>query len=271
MDMKKNYIKIGLLALLVAAVYLPTLIWMWDRWFAEESYYSHGILMPLVTIFLIFFKKDELSKIKPKKDNAGLILIGLALLIHLGSAWMRVYFTSGFSIILLIPGLVLYFLGREYLKACLYPILFLIFMVPMPLAFLANISVKLQLFAAQCATFILNKIGIMAARDGITIKTIHSSMEVAGACSGMKSIISLLALGSLVAYFGQSKIWKKIALLILTIPIAVCANIFRIALLTSASEIYGEKFAMGWFHSFSGFLLFAVAFLGLMVAKEIIE
>jgi exosortase len=269
--MKKNYIKIGLLALLVVLVYMPTFIWMWDRWFAEESYYSHGILMPLVTIFLILFKKDELSKIKPKKDNIGLVLIGLALLIHLGSAWMRVYFTSGFSIILLIPGLVLYFLGREYFKACLSPILFLIFMVPMPLAFLINISVKLQLLAAQCATFILNKIGIMAVREGITIRTMHSYMEVAGACSGMKTIISLLALGALVAYFGQSKIWKKIVLLILTIPIAVCANTFRVALLTAVNEIYGEKFAMGWFHGFSGFLLFAVAFLGLMVVKEIIE
>src|SRR3989338_1316838 len=167
--MKKNYFKIGLVALLAGIIYIPTFIWMWDRWFAEESYYSHGILMPLVTIFLILFKKDELSRIKPKKDNMGLVLIGLALLIHLGSAWMRVYFTSGFSIILLIPGLALYFLGREYFKAGLYPILFLIFMVQMPLAFLAGLSVKLQLFAAQCATVILNKIGIMAARDGITI------------------------------------------------------------------------------------------------------
>jgi exosortase len=269
--MKSSYIKAVLIGLVVLAMYIPTFIWMWDRWFAEESYYSHGILMPLVTIFLIMFKKEELKGIGPKRNVWGLLLIGLALAIHLISAWMRVYFTSGFSMILLILGLVLYFLGVEYLKKTLAPILFLIFMVPMPLVLIANLSVKMKLFAAQWATVLINKIGIPATRDGSTINTIHSYMMVEGPCSGLRSLISLLALGALVAYFMKANWIKKVILLILTVPISICANIFRITLLTSVSEIYGEKFAMGWFHDFSGFLLFAVALLGLIIAKEIIE
>lgn len=269
--MKNNYHKLWITGLIVAVIYIPTFIWMWDRWFAEESYYSHGILMPLVTMFLILFKKDELEAIKPEPNKWGLLLIIASLAIHLISAWMKVYFTSGFSLILLILGLVLYFLGNAYFGKLAYPILFLVFMVPMPMVLIANLSVKLKLFAAQAATLLVNKIGIPALRDGSTIRTAHSSMMVEGPCSGLRSLISLFALGALVAYFMQSKLWKKITLLILTIPIAICANVFRITLLTAVSEIYGEKFAMGWFHNFSGFLLFIAALLGLMVAKEIIE
>jgi len=269
--MNKNYLKIGLVTLLVGIIYIPTFIWMWERWFAEESYYSHGILMPLVTIFLIFFKKDELKSIKSKKNNWGLLLIGLALTMHLVSAWMKVYFTSGFSMILLILGLALYFLGTAYFRKLMYPILFLIFMIPVPMVLIANLSVKLKLFAAHMAAILVSKIGIPAIRDGSTIKTAHSYIMVEGPCSGISSLISLLALGALVAYFMKANIIKKWTLLVLTIPIAICANVFRITLLTSVNEIYGEKFAMGWFHDFSGFLLFAAALVGLMTAKKVLE
>jgi len=269
--MKKNYIKLALIGLVVLAMYVPTMIWMWDRWFAEESYYSHGILMPILAIFLIMFKKDELKAIKQKKNNWGLLLIGLGIIIHLASSWMRVYFTSGLSMIVLIMGLILYFMGTGYFKKTLAPILFLIFMVPMPMIVIANLSVKMKLFAAQIATVFINKIGIQAMVDGSTIRTLHSTMMVEGPCSGLRSLISLLALGALVAYFMKGGWIRKTILLLLTIPIAICANIFRITLLTGVAEIYGEKFAMGKFHDFSGFLLFFVALVGLMMAKEIVE
>jgi len=269
--MKNKYLKIGLIVLTVGLVYFPTFIWMWDRWFKEESYYSHGILVPFVVIFLILFKKDELKSVKIRPDKLGLVFIVAALAVHLVSAWVKVYFTSGFSLILLTLGLALYFLGKEYFKKVFYPILFSVFMVPMPMVLIANISVKLKLFAAQCATILLNKIGIPALRDGSTIRTIHSYMMVEGPCSGLRSLISLLALGAVVAYFMKANVIKKAVLFILTVPIAICANVFRVVLLTGVNEIYGEKFAMGWFHDFSGFLLFFVALLGLMIAKKALE
>lgn len=269
--MKNNYLKMTLIAFLTAAIYIPTFIWMWGRWFAEESYYSHGILMPIVVIFLILFKKDELKNLKPELNKWGLLLIGMSLLIHLVSAWTKIYFTSGFSLILLILGLVLYFLGIEYFKKLFYPILFLLFMVPMPMVMIANVSLKLKLFAAQCSTWLLNNIGIAAVRDGSTIRTAHSQMMVEGPCSGLRSLISLLALGALVAYFMKGKTVKKCLLLVLSVPIAICANIFRVTLLTSAAEIYGLEFVEGWFHDFSGFLVFFVALIGLMIAKKALE
>ena len=113
--MKNNtYQKLWIAGLIAGIIYIPAFIWMWGRWFAEESYYSHGILMPIVTIFLIMFKKDELKLVKPKPNKWGLALIVLSIAIHLISAWIKVYFTSGFSMILLILGLVLYFLGNAY-------------------------------------------------------------------------------------------------------------------------------------------------------------
>ncbi|MFC1667454.1 exosortase/archaeosortase family protein [Candidatus Omnitrophota bacterium] len=269
--MSKNYLKIALIALIVGVIYIPTFIWMWGRWFAEESYYSHGILMPLVTIFLILFKKDELKNLKPIPNKIGILLILIGAMIYLISAWMRVYFTSGLSLILLILGLVLYFLGKVYLRKLLYPILFLLFMVPMPMVLVANLTVKLKLFATQCATAVLNKIGIFAVRDGSIIRTMHSYMMVEAPCSGLRSLISLLALGALIAYFMKTSVVKKWILVFLSMPIAICANVFRVSLLTAVNEIYGKEFAMGWFHDFSGFLLFFVALIGLMVTKKLVE
>ena len=269
--MNKNYLKIGFVALVTAVMYIPTFIWMWGRWFKEESYYSHGILIPVAVVFLVLFKKDELKEVRSQIFKPGLFLIILAVLVHLVSAWMKVYFTSGFSLILLILGLVLYLLGPVFFRKLLYPILFLIFMVPMPMVLVTNLTVKMKLFVAETATLLLNNLGIPAMRDGSMIRTIHSYMMVEAPCSGLRSLISLLALGALVAYFMNTKTIKKWALVFLSVPIAISSNIFRVTLLTAAAEIYGGDFAMGWFHDFSGFLLFFVALIGLMIAKKALE
>ncbi len=275
--MKKNYFKVWLIIALTGIVYIPTFVWMWGRWFAKDSYYSHGILIPIVSLFLVWSKREELKRISTQPAGWGLWLIIGALIIHLGSAWMRVYFVSGISLIILIMGLILYFLGHGYLKSLLFSILFLIFMVPMPLVVIANLSLKMKLFATQVSTIILKRIGIPAIRDGSTIRMLHSFLEVGDPCSGLRSLISLLALGALFAYFFDRQNAKfrqnakRVIFFLSAVPIAILANIFRIVLLASVTEIYGTKVAMGFFHDFSGFLLFGVALLSLLIVRKVLE
>ena len=161
--------------------------------------------------------------------------------------------------------------GKEQAKNLIFPIFFLLAMVPLPLVMIGNITVKLKLLAAQCATFTLNKIGFPSILDGSTIRMPDSFTVVAAPCSGLRSLISLITLGLLFAYALKVSYLKKGLLLLSSIPIAIITNIMRISLLAIINDLYGEKAAMGFFHDFSGFLVFAIAFISLLGVSRLLE
>ena len=198
-------------------------------------------------------------------------LITAGLLTHIICAVLKVYFISGFSLILVIYGLVLYFFGREVARTLNFPILFLLTMVPLPLVVVSNLTVKLKLFAAECATFILNHIGFPSVRDGSVIRMPNSFIAVEAPCSGLRSLISLLTLGLLFAYMLKASFFKKAILLLSAVPFAVATNMLRIIMLATVNDLYGEKAAMGFFHDFSGFFVFALAFIGLLWVYKVLE
>ncbi|MBI5357995.1 archaeosortase/exosortase family protein, partial [Candidatus Saccharibacteria bacterium] len=139
--MKKNdIIKIGALIAVTLLAYIPTFIWMYDRWNEHDTYYSHGLLVPFISAFLVWMRRKELAEIKIAPSASGWAFFGAGIGIHLISALWRVYFSSGFSLLLVLPGIILLALGKEHLKKLLFPLLFLIFMIPLPLVAIANIS-----------------------------------------------------------------------------------------------------------------------------------
>ena len=208
-------------------------------------------------------------KIKP--DSLGWLFLIPGIVVHLISALWRIYFTSGFSLIFVLAGMALLFFGRAFLRQILFPLLFLLFMIPLPLVVIANISFKLKIFAAAIATFMINKLGIPAIREGSIIKTMHSYLVVEDPCSGIRSLIALIALGALMTYLSNLSWVKKIILFSSAIPIAVGTNIIRIVALTMVSEIYGTKYAMGFFHDAMGILVFVLAFMGLSLVQKLLE
>ena len=272
LKMKKNdVIKLAFLGLLVLAAYFPSLMWMYERWTVKDTYYSHGFLVPLISAFLIWKKREELKKINLKPSNMGWIFLVPSIITYLISALLRINFSAAFTLVPVLIGLVLLFLGKEYLKHLLFSILFLIFMIPLPSAAIVNISFQLKIFAAKLSTFIVNQIGIHAIREGSVIKTAHAYLMVEDPCSGIKSLIALIALGTLMAYLSHTTRIKKTIMFLSAVPIAVGANIVRIVILTLASEIYGTKFAMGWFHDTMGFVVFIIAFLALSLLAKALE
>jgi exosortase len=268
---KENLLKIIIFTVLVTVVYFPTFIWMVERWTAAETYYSHGFLIPLISIFIVWLRRKELSKLKIAPLNLGWLFFGAGIVIHTLSALLQVYFTSGFSLILVIMGLILLFLGKDYFRQLLFSILFLVFMIPLPLVAIANLSFRLKIFASQISTFIVNKLGVPAIREGSVIKTAHSYLIVEDICSGIRSLIALIALGVLMAYYSRLSRTKKIILSLSAIPIAIFANVIRIVALTLVSEIYGSKVATGTFHNVMGILVFVFAFLGLSLVAKLME
>ncbi len=260
--MKKNeFFKLVVLGALVLVAYIPSLIWMYGRWTVTDTYYSHGFLVPFISAFLIWQKRAKLAKLDFKPSNMGWLFLAPSIIIYLISAILRINFSAAFTLVPTLIGLVLLFMGKEYFKQLLFPILFIIFMIPLPEVAIVNISFQLKIFAAKIATFIVNQVGIPAIREGSMIRTSHAYLMVEDPCSGIRSLVALIALGTLMAYMSHTTRIKKTILFLCAVPIAVGANIFRIVVLTLASEIYGSKFTMGVFQDTMGVVVFIIAFL----------
>ncbi|MFA5145940.1 MAG: exosortase/archaeosortase family protein [Candidatus Omnitrophota bacterium] len=256
---------------LTLVAYAPTLVWMYDRWMGEESYYGHGILIPIVSLFIAWQRKDILKKVTVSSDMKGLWIVAAGLLVHIISASLKVSFVSGFSFVFVLYGLILFFLGREMTRNLIFPVFFLLAMVPLPLVIIGNLTVKLKLFAAGCATFILNRIGFPSVLDGSIIRMPNSFVAIEAPCSGLRSLISLLTLGLLFAYSLKVSYTKKTILFLSSIPIAIASNVSRIILLATVNDLYGKNVAMGFFHDFTGFFVFAFAFVGLLAVSKALE
>ena len=256
---------------MVLVAYIPVFIWMFDSWTAAGTYYSHGILIPLISIFLVWQKRKKLSQLKFNPTRKGWLFFIPGILIFLISSLWRIYFSAGFSILLVLTGLILLFLGRQFLRKLLFPLFFLIFMIPLPNVAIANLSFRLKIFASGVSVFIVNMLGLPAVREGSVIKTAHSYLVVEDPCSGIRSLIALIALGTMMAYLSKLSKPKKVILFLSAIPIAIFSNVIRIASLTLVSEIYGSKVATGTFHDVMGIMVFVIAFLGLALVGKALE
>ena len=257
---RNTALKIGLLAALLAWTYAAAFWWMADRWWAADSYYSHGPLIPLVCAFLVWSLRKEITALPPASSGWGYVLIVAGLLLQIFSAVWRVYFSSALSLLILLAGFVLAFGGRPLWKRTWFPIAFLLFMIPMPLVLIAQMSLSLKLWAAAASARIIWWFGIPVKQNGSILYMPHGAVMVEDVCSGLRSLISLLALGVLCTYLTHGRLRKRIAMLAATVPIALSANIFRICVISMVSEVYGYQLATGAFHDTMGFVAFGLAY-----------
>lgn len=251
--------------------YFPTMQWMWERWFTQDSYYSHGWLIPLISILLIWQKRLVWKDLKPHPSSQGIWLFAAGVMLHLSSLLFRVYFTSGFSMIVVIAGFVLCVWGKDVWKTVMFPVMFLTFMIPLPLVLVVNTSFQLKMFSASMAAALLNVINIPAEQQGSFIRMSHATVVVEDVCSGLRSLIALLALGALFAYWLKSGKLKKTILFLSSIPVALVANTLRVMVLAIMAEFWGIKHVAGVAHDLSGYLVFILAFLFLSTIEKMLE
>jgi exosortase len=242
--------------------------WMIARWGDKVSFgadYSHGYLIPFVSIWLIWDKRAELFSAPKKICVLGLYVIIAALMMHWVGAKMQQTRFSLLSLIMLIWGLPLYFFGWQVAKVLIFPCAYLIFCVP--LNFLDALSFPLQQAATSIAYNILNGIGIECERVGTQLMSPYFQLNVEAPCSGLRSLLAMTALTAVYAYKTQKTFIKKWLLFCLSIPIAVAGNIGRIISIAVVSIISGQKLGAGLYHDWSGYVLFTVA-ISLMIATS---
>jgi exosortase A len=235
--------------------------------------FSHGFLIPIVSLYFVYERRKELSALNRSSHWIGLVLLLFGIVLLLLGNLSTEYFTMRFSILVVLGGIILFLLGKELFKTLLFPLVFLIFMIPIPSILMDRITFPMQLFASKVAGSSLDLIGIPVLREGNIILLAHTSLEVAEACSGIRSLISLLALSVVFAYLSQKTTLKRVVLVLSTFPIAIIANAARVTGTGILAHHYGDKVAQGFFHGFSGWILFVVAFvclflLGAMLSRR---
>lgn len=248
---------IGIL-LLLTGLYWKIVPPMVQQWFQDENY-SHGFIVPLVAGYFLYTRRDELKNSRVTRCNAGLAVVLLGL-VQLLAGWLGTeYFSMRSSLIVILAGLVLYLFGKSVFRVALLSIAYLFFMIPIPYIIYDAAAFPLKIFVTKVSVLTMKAIGIVVMREGNIIMFPTLTLEVADACSGIRSLISLLALAAAYAFFLRISPRKRLALLFAAVPIAVFTNAVRVIVTGILAQYWGAKAAEGFFHEFAGMVVFAVA------------
>jgi len=245
---------------LVGWIYAPIIVRLVRQWWSDPNF-SHGFFVPVFSGFVLWQNRARLAAIKPRPSAWGLpvILISLATLVV--GIFGAELFLSRVSVILLIAGMVIFFLGWTMFRAVLFPLAFLVLMVPIPAIVFSQITLPLQILASKLAAWMLPVFGVPVLREGNIINLPAMPLEVAQACSGIRSLMSLTTLAIMYGYLMEQRIWVRAALAVASVPIAVAANALRIVGTGLIVQYWDPDKAEGFFHLFSGWLVFVVSLL----------
>lgn len=243
---------------LVLLLYAPTVAWLWGRWTMSVWHNAHGLFIPPLSAW---FAYQELARLRdvPRQSSAwGFAFLVPALLILAADAALNTQLAAAMSLVLALPGLSLLLLGPVRTKAIAFPLAFLVFMLPIPLALTGPIHLFLRHIATWATAAIVPVLGIPVYADSTTLHLANATLEVADACSGFSTLYASLTMAMLTAYFCTS--WKRRVLLLLTAaPIAIAANVVRVVLLAVMVRTRGLEFLDTWQHEATGMLTFALA------------
>lgn len=258
------------LALLVSVLYFRTFSWLVNTWLTDP-YYSHGFLVLMIAAFIAWRRGKELeSELKPEPFKHGFSIFVFGLILC-AIGYIKVFpFLSALSFLFTVSGLILYFYGKPLMRSLLFPVSYLIFAIPLPLIILKKLTTILQSFSARYSASIIELLGIPVERIGAEIHLQHAAFTIGLPCSGMNTLISLLAMAAILIYILRCPVHKKAALFCAAVPIALGANILRIVSILLVAHVYGEEAAMRFFHDFSSILLFLVAVSGLLIVGKVI-
>jgi exosortase len=240
-----------------------------SEWWNDPNY-SHGFLVPVFAGFLIWQRRAALAALQPEGNWLGLplLLIGLAML-TLGEIGAE-RFLAAMSLIVVLVALVLFHLGSAWLRRVAFPLSYLAFMVPLPAIVFYAIAFPLQQLAAQNAAWTLEALGVPVLLDGNVLQLANITLGVTEACSGIRSLVSMLAVAVAWGYVTLPGFWPNAILVASVIPITVLANAGRIVTTGLIGQYVGMDYATGVFHSFSGWVIFVIGLAGLLSVHSLI-
>jgi len=229
-------------------------------WYFDDNA-SHGFLVPLVSAYLVWTRRKKLAVAPVSSCPAGLWILVFAMLLLLGGWLASELFIQRFSLVLALCGCTLFWLGRDVFSLLSLPILFLTFMIPIPNIVYDAVALPLKLLVSQMSVGILHALGIVVLREGNVIMFPNITLEVVDACSGLRSLTSLLALGVAYSLIFIRSTGQRLILIAATLPIAIFTNVLRVVGTGLLARHIGAQAASGFFHEFTGIATFVFALL----------
>ncbi|HMP89029.1 MAG TPA: exosortase/archaeosortase family protein [Kiritimatiellia bacterium] len=288
---KQDFIRALLIALVIGMVFFlfhyqgntldskvfgkSALTWMVERWTDDIEYggdYSHGWLIPVMSIYVIWTRRKELSAASKSISYAGLAVVVGCLLLHWLGAKAQQTRLSLFALVGLTWGIPFYLCGWQVARQLIFPCAFLIFCIPFN--FLDSVTHPLRIFATEVSAILLSGVGIPVEASGARLHSLAQGgfdLDVADACSGIRSLIAITALTAIYANITQRTAWKQWAIFFMSIPLAIVGNIVRIFTTGIVAEAFGTDLAMQLYHDFSGFIIFMVVFILLISIGSMLE
>ncbi|RNC69624.1 MAG: exosortase [Desulfuromonadales bacterium] len=268
-EWRRQIISISVFLAAFGLLYASAIQGMVLDWYHDENY-SHGFLIPLISGYLVWQRLDELKEVEYRPNALGFAVALLGIALFLFGMLAGESFTMRFSMLAVLGGAILYGYGVGLMKAVAFPFAYLLYMIPLPYILYDSIAFPLKLMVSKYSVAFLKMIGIPVMRDGNVINLVSTTLEVADACSGIRSIVSLLALATALAYFSHQGWMKRTILIFSALPIAIFANGVRVIGTGILANRYGAAAAQGFFHEFAGLVIFGVAMALLLVTSFIL-
>jgi exosortase len=244
----------GLIVLLYASV-IKNLVVQW--WTSAD--YGHGFFVPLFSGYILWHERRDWAKTKIRPSNFGFVgLLGGIGLLLLGSLGAEL-FTTRFSMLVLLAAMTVFLAGWQMLRAISFPLAYLMWAIPIPVIIYNQITFPLQLIASRMATAWLEVAHVPVLRDGNILVMSNYSLEVVEACSGIRSLMTLMALAVAYGYLVSPQRWVRYVLAVFMVPIAIITNAIRIVVAGLLAHRFGSAAAEGFLHEFSGWAIFLVA------------
>ena len=259
--LSRRLILTAIVAVAIVGLYWPffgTLIQDWD----ENPDYSHGYFIPFIAAYMVYSRRQQLAAAIARSMNSGLLVVALGLTLLIVGKIGSEFFAQRLSLIVVLLGVTAFLGGRPFLSLLASPILYLIFMIPLPAIIWNQIAFPMQIFSSALTEKTIYAMGIPVFREGNILHLANTTLEVVAACSGLRSLVTMFALAGALAFFSSFSPWRKVALFFSAAPVAILANIIRLTGTAFLASLYGARVAQGFLHEFSGLLVF---FLGLLM------
>lgn len=258
-------VTVGLLA-----VYWQVFVRLIDAW-ANDGNYSHGFLILPIAGYFVWERRDRLAALVDKPAYiAGAVVFAIGIAILMAGLLGSELFLSRISLIVTIAGIALFLFGWAAVRILAFPLAFLILMIPLPAIIFNQIAFPLQLLASRVGEFAISSANIPVLREGNVLVLANTSLEVAEACSGIRSLVSLITLGLVYGYFTDKRFWVRAVIVCSTVPVAIVANGVRVAGTGIAAHWMGAAAAEGFLHEFSGWAVFVIAFALILAIRSLV-
>ncbi len=254
----KRHLPFGLTFILFLILCSPILPPLYNDWMFDSDN-SHGILVPFISLFFLWQKRNDIPWEKSRSSNVGLCFLIVSLIIYLIGYAGGIFVIPRLAMLGILISLIYYNFGLSVLRSIGFPLFFLIFMIPVPYSILSIVSLPLQTMVTTISAFMIRDVFLLPVfREGNMLYFTNTSLEVAEACSGIRSLITFLMLGSIFAYISEGSNKGKSVFLIMAVPLAMLTNLLRVTGTGVLAHYFGSRVAKGFLHELSGFVVLGI-------------